>query len=384
MSRPPARSSGPPLILPLVNRIAATGLPTRGSALPEVPLPARAWDALLSDCRRERVQSWLAGAIRGGMLAATAHQSHAASAELRAALHWVLLLEQLTLRVTDDLTAAGMEPRVLKGAAVAHSLYSAPAMRLFNDVDVLLRSDDFTRAVRRMQDQGFHRVLPELRPGFDERFAKTVLLRDHLGRELDLHRTLVVGPFGQRVRTDELFDGAEPVVVGGRTILGLAPPQSLVALCYHAALGDLPPRLVPQRDVVEAVLRTAVPHRDLIALAASWGGQVVLARAVATAWERLGIIADHPLAAWAASYRPSARERVDLAVYRPRSTAAPWKAVATAAAVPGGAREKLSYARAVLLPARDFLRQRGMARWRWWFKSARRASRRTLGLERRS
>ena len=50
-----------------------------------------------------------------------------------------LRLERVALDVTADLAAAGIETRLLKGAATARLDYDDPSWRSFGDVDLLVR-----------------------------------------------------------------------------------------------------------------------------------------------------------------------------------------------------------------------------------------------------
>ena len=86
---------------------------------------------------------------------------------------------------------AGIESRVLKGVALAHTAYDDPADRVFADVDLLVPGDELTRAATVLTAAlGAERPVPEIRPGFDDRFGKEAMLKVD-GLELDLHRTFV-------------------------------------------------------------------------------------------------------------------------------------------------------------------------------------------------
>ena len=71
--------------------------------------------------------------------------SHAHEEAMRACVR----LERVALEVTADLAAAGIETRLLKGAATARLDYDDPSWRSFGDVDLLVRSDDYDAAVGR-------------------------------------------------------------------------------------------------------------------------------------------------------------------------------------------------------------------------------------------
>ena len=111
----------------------------------------------------------------------------------------------------------------------------------------------FDRAIAALRALDFERRFIEPRHGFDARFSKGACLERADDLELDLHRTLAPGAFGLRLGGAELF--ATRAAVSSRSprkaIAGIDRELAFVHACFHAALGDFPPRLVPLRDVVE-------------------------------------------------------------------------------------------------------------------------------------
>jgi Uncharacterised nucleotidyltransferase len=172
---------------------------------------------------------------------------------------------------------AGVEYRVFKGVALANTVYVDPALRVFADVDVLVPTPDFGRAARVLEFAlGARRALPELRPGFDARFGKEAMLRTVNGLELDLHRTFVDGGFGLRIDLDDLFASPRRFALGSREVATLLPAHLLLSSCYAAALGDWPPRLASQRDVVQMLKVDAPTTGVVLDLARAWRCESVL------------------------------------------------------------------------------------------------------------
>src|SRR5437879_3101885 len=81
---------------------------------------------------------------------------------------------------------------------------------------------------------GFTRPRPEPRPGFSERFGKAATHRGVDGLELDLHRTLVVGPFGLWLEPDELFEHAILFHLWGRELRRLDDTALVLHACLNA------------------------------------------------------------------------------------------------------------------------------------------------------
>ena len=172
-----------------------------------------------------------------------------------------VLLERRLLQTVDLLEQACIDHRVLKGPCSAHSVYVDPALRSYGDVDVLVPATRFDDAVASFRSRGYcERRYAEPRPGFDPRFGKAAAFVTDNDLEVDLHRTFVLGPFGVAINLDDLFDGANTLMIGDRKLQALPVEAALLNACYHAVLGFWPPRLVPLRDVIE-ILR--FPHLDV-------------------------------------------------------------------------------------------------------------------------
>ena len=182
--------------------------------------------------------------------------------------------------------------------------------------------------------------------------------------ELDLHRTFAMGPFGLTVDLDDLWADGQEFQLAGTTLTALAADERLLHACYHASLGDYPPRLLPHRDVAEMLLYGERDEDRLLKLARSWGGEAVVARAVSTAWELFDIADVTALSAWASRYRSNARDRSRLAVYTDGDTSYAAKSLASLTALPR-MRDRVALLRMMAAPDPSFLsgRQRSRAAW---------------------
>jgi hypothetical protein len=301
---------------PLLAAIATYGLLGSTHELPETPLDDAEFDVLLAASTSQRLTGALTSSIASGRLPATEAQAERASDAHFDALCHCLELESVLLHVVGELTAAGIDNRVLKGSAAAHLDYPDPAQRTFVDVDILVRSEDIDRATRLMVGAGYSRSVAEIRPGFDRRFGKGCTLTSSSGYELDLHRTFVTGPFGLTVRLDDLWSNATPwVLAGGHQLLALGREQRLIHACYHAVLGDREPRIVPQRDIAALVLCDDLDEIRVRELAHAWRAEYVVAKAITLAWETLALADETALTAWARRYQPDARSEHAFATY---------------------------------------------------------------------
>lgn len=68
---------------------------------------------------------------------------------------WELAHRRLLTRLAPDLAAAGIAPLILKGTALAYSVYDKPALRPRGDTDVVVAEADYTRTQQILKAHGF-------------------------------------------------------------------------------------------------------------------------------------------------------------------------------------------------------------------------------------
>jgi Uncharacterised nucleotidyltransferase len=194
---------------------------------------------VLAGVSGHRVTGHMVRALDDGAFAAKNDQQAAALEAHERALAVELPLERLLLTTMCQLDVANIPARVLRGPAVAHTVYLEPGLRSFADVDLLVRREDYDTALALLCARGARRRYQEPRKGFDRRFGKGVCLEipGGLGLEIDLHGTFVAGPFGLAVDTGALFESNTRFVLGGQELYGLDPEARFLDSCYQAALG---------------------------------------------------------------------------------------------------------------------------------------------------
>lgn len=361
---PPGTTTGAPPAEVLLRRVSAFGLPGQPNRFCDEPPEGATWSSLVGRCRGQRVPGLLLAAIDAGALPVTDEQRDQARGIHLGAMVSVLRLERRLLEVAGALEEGGLTAVALKGSALAHLAYPDPSWRFFGDVDVLVRSEDLAHALAMlMATFGATRQVPEIRPGYDRRFTKSVTLRCADGLELDVHRNLVFGTFGFTIDPDEVVATARTFELGGRRLQALGPEAMLLHACYHAGLGDPAPRMNSVRDVAQLLLTGAHDPDAVLAMAERWGSLAVLQRGVTLCRELLGVEVGGPLADAMAAYRPTARETraIDSYVGTNRSHSA--KMLASLPFIDGlGA--KAAFVGATVLPSRGFLQQRrGLRAW---------------------
>lgn len=345
----------------LVTALAARGLGTTASFELAEPLDDAVWEGFHAEVDRHRLNGLLALAIAGGDLPVTPMQDQqAGERELALATH-VVTIERLLLEIIDRFESAGIDYRVLKGSAYAHTAYPIPEARPFADLDLLVGADDLRRAGVILEGLGAQRPVPELRPGFDRRFGRTVTWTTHDGYEVDLHRTLASGPFTFLVEVAALFDRSGSFELVGRTVPCFDPTLGFLHSCIHLVLGGRP-RLLTVRDVAAHASLPGVDLGAVVEIAARWKLTAVVARATDDARSQLALLPD-----WqeglSARLRPTPEEQALLDSFPTIAGHADQQALQALRYVPG-LRQKAAFAAAYAWPSTPNLRHRGLTRRR--------------------
>jgi hypothetical protein len=164
-----------------------------------------------------------------------------------------LLLERSLVHAVRALQVDGVTPLVLKGLAAAHLDHIDPGHRTSGDVDLLVRPDEIDRAVRALIAIGGTRDLPPRTASWDRRFAKDIAITDRFGVEIDVHRTLVQGPFGAWIDLEELHRDPDAFELGGAIIGAPRPAVRALHAVYGLTIAEATPRLAHAVDLCLAV-----------------------------------------------------------------------------------------------------------------------------------
>jgi hypothetical protein len=342
--------------LALLDRsLGGFGLP--GPEPTAVEVPAGAWRAFVAKATSGRMTGIAVAAAEAGDLRLTDEQAEELLARHRDAMVWALTIEQRLLGLAEAFERAGVGVLVLKGPALAHTVYPDPSWRAFGDLDLLVPTSSWRRALEVLGGLGFHRRLPEPRPGFDERFGKAAVHTNGDGVEIDLHRTLVIGPFGLWAKPDELFRRSATFTLGGRSLARLDDTALLLHACMHASLGWRPPLLWTLRDVAQVAWSGRVDWDDLAELARRWRLGAVVRHAMTTASETLEVSLPVEAGPLLSAEAPR-RERRVLDSYVTERRGRGGTELSTLKAIPG-LRGKAAYIRGLLFPGRAFMAARG-------------------------
>lgn len=139
-------------------------------------------------------------------------------------------------RVLDALAVDGVQPLVLKGAALAGSHYPDPALRPRNDTDILIAAEQRTQAERTLERLGYTRaqgVAGEF-VSYQSFWSRTDA--SGINHHLDVHWRINNSQVLAKVLAyPELAARSTPLPSLGASARALAPRDALLHACIHRA-----------------------------------------------------------------------------------------------------------------------------------------------------
>ncbi len=182
-------------------------------------------------------------------------REHLRAWHLGAALHFDTSVRPILHRTLHALQAAGLEPIVLKGAALAYTAYPQPAHRTFSDIDLLLPGEQPGVASRVLREIGFWTSPNDPEPSHH--------IRPHYaepgGLGIELHHELLPRPHPYTIELTELQARARTTEIAGLESRVLAPSDALLLACLHLSYSHRY-QWFPLRGLV-----------DILAMTTRWG-----------------------------------------------------------------------------------------------------------------
>ncbi len=155
----------------------------------------------------------------------------------------VELVRQRELVATlESLAAQGIQPLLMKGAALAYTHYESPALRPRCDTDVFVRERDVDAIEKVLTTLGYGR--PNAVSGSLVCYQCAYVRRDRHGVQhaLDVHWRINNGQlFARALSYEEAACQAVPVPPLGQHARGLAPVHALFLACVHRAAHEHAP-----------------------------------------------------------------------------------------------------------------------------------------------
>jgi hypothetical protein len=140
------------------------------------------------------------------------------------------------VRVLSALAESGVTALLLKGAALAYSIYPSPALRPRVDTDLLIRSADRQVTARTLSELGYEK--PNAISGERVTYQCGYVMRDRFGIDhvLDMHwRINNTQLFSRALDYEELSARSVPLAALGEHARGLARADALLLACMHRA-----------------------------------------------------------------------------------------------------------------------------------------------------
>jgi hypothetical protein len=145
-----------------------------------------------------------------------------------------LLRKRELLRMLSALSESGVTALLLKGTALAYSIYPTPALRPRADTDLLIRTADQELTARTLLKLGYEK--PNVSSGEFVTYQCGYVRRDPSGMThlLDVHwRVNNTQMFSRALEYEELRSRSVPVAALGEHALALAPADALLLACMH-------------------------------------------------------------------------------------------------------------------------------------------------------
>ena len=319
------------------------------------------WESLQPLIAAERLGPLLHRVVRAHGIAPPAVAAALRESYLTTGLQNMLLWRELGHGL-HQLAATGVAAIVLKGAALAETVYGNPALRPMIDVDLLVHRRDLDAARRVFEGLGYVLERAETHPGALAEHESELALRKPgpVAAAVDLHWSLFDSPYYQhRIAMDWFWETAGTASIAGAPTLVLGPEALLIHLCGHLALHHGGKGLLWWHDVVEVLVwyRGRIDWPELLSRV-EWYDLLLPVRTVLTgAAEEWGApVPDAVLRALCAQV-PSPRERRVFADLGAAQRSAGQRFWSDLVAIPDW-RQRLRFARTNLVPSAAYMRQR--------------------------
>jgi hypothetical protein len=267
--------------------VAGYGIPGSVTSLPLEPLPGGEWEQLLADVRRHRLLSLLAAAVSHEAVPVTADQAGAVEALMTVARAATRQCVDVLVTTVDTLATAGVETRVVGGAAVAHLDYRDAALRPVDDVELLVKPQQRQRAITLLTARGYAPRVARVPTGA----AHTQPAR--LNAPTGAHVTIVDQVGWLAAAPGLAWERTETFELDGRPLQALAREERLVDTCCRTA---------GQLKTAQATLHADVAPDRLVSLADRCGATSTVTDVVRSTWSELRLADVVALSTWSQSW----------------------------------------------------------------------------------
>ena len=196
------------------------------------------WERLLALVDHHRVVPQIYGELSAYPHLVPARHLDALRSRFRDNARKALWFTAELMRIVSHLESTGIQALPYKGPVLAETLYGDVAQRQFGDLDILILPADVLKAKAALRDLGYEPAL-ELAPqieatyietGYEYSFGST-----HGQNLLELQWRILPRFYSIDFDVAQLFDRADMINFGERSVRTLRPEDLLLALCVHAA-----------------------------------------------------------------------------------------------------------------------------------------------------
>ena len=136
------------------------------------------------------------------------------------------------LRLLERFRADGIDAMPFKGPILAETVYRSFALRVFSDLDILIRPRDLARATDALLSSGY-RLNERTRTDGDAVECERLFLRGDGDDRVDVHWALTPAHFPVQWDHERLWSRAESIALAGSAVSTLDRIDLLVMLCVH-------------------------------------------------------------------------------------------------------------------------------------------------------
>lgn len=144
--------------------------------------------------------------------------------------------------ILEEFRQAGLEVIVLKGAALAETIYRNLALRLMTDLDLLIRKEDLSRIDEQLKILGYYSsdiLVNDI--DFSSTYLTTLDYRSSTDNSLSLHihwhfvnSSIPNESYIKNINMDNIWQDAEKIHIANVETLVMAPHHLLIHLSEHA------------------------------------------------------------------------------------------------------------------------------------------------------
>lgn len=136
------------------------------------------------------------------------------------------------IEILEAFLDAKIKVIVLKGMALAETVYPDMALRPFSDLDLLIFKEDLRKIEAKLSQFGYD-LFRDYRLGFAQQFGSRLTYIKENEVSIDLHWHIADLPYSKYIPISSFWENAISVNIEGVETLILSPEDMLIHLCLH-------------------------------------------------------------------------------------------------------------------------------------------------------